>query len=385
MLTNLLFRKITLPLTCIFFSINLHAQTSIKHKFKGTNVYAGIEIGSKGVKMSLIEVTGSGLKNGNFNILKDTSTNTDFITFSKESFQATLKGVTGLYSVAKKTYQIPSERIFVVFSSGVKVVSERENKTTWLYLMSDSFKVAINEPDRNIKPIEVIDEARLSHLGIVPESKRYSTFLIDIGSGNTKGGYFPSGNTKNFSLFQLTWGTKSISNATDKRLDVDRTVDNFNKQMQRVLSGQADEEITYAVNVSGAYNMSDNIAFSGGIAWATANLMYPELAENQVVPVLYDDVVKLSERVFKNYLSLSDTAIVKTIQDNSLDIKYIGNEIRKVNKVFDQRALMSGIGLLLKIMRQFEGVYEKKQFYFIKNGQVGWISAFVNQTISENK
>ena len=46
---------------------------------------------------------------------------------------------------------------------------------------------------------------------------------------------------------------------------------------------------------------------------------------------------------------------------------------------------LSGIGLLLKIMRQFEGVYEKKQFYFIKNGQVGWISAFVNQTIAENK
>lgn len=385
MLTNLLFRKITLSLTCTFLLINLHAQTSIKHKFRGTNIYAGIEIGSKGVKMSLIEVTSSGLKNGIFNILKDTSTNTDFISFSKESFQATLKGLTGFYLFANKSYQIPSEKIFIVFSSGVKVVSERENKTTWLTNMSDSFKIAINEPDRVIKPIEVIDEARLSHLGIVPESKRYTTFLIDIGSGNTKGGYFPSGNTKNFSLFQLTWGTKSISNATDKRLDDDRTVINFNKQMQRVLSGQADEEITYAVNVSGAYNMSDNIAFSGGIAWATANLMYPELAENQVVPVLYDDVVKLSERVFKNYLSLSDTAIVKTIQDNTLDKKYIGNEIKKVNKVFDQRALMSGIGLLLKIMRQFEGVYEKKQFYFIKNGQVGWISAFVNQTISENK
>jgi hypothetical protein len=113
--------------------------------------------------------------------------------------------------------------------------------------------------------------------------------------------------------------------------------------------------------------------------------MYPELAENQVVPVLYDDVVKLSERVFKNYLSLSDSAILTTIQDSTLDKKYISNEIKKVNKVFDQRALMSGIGLLLKIMRQFEGVYEKKQFYFIKNGQVGWISAFVDQTISENK
>jgi hypothetical protein len=33
-------------------------------------------------------------------------------------------------------------------------------------------------------------------------------------------------------------------------------------------------------------------------------------------------------------------------------------------------------------MRQFEGVYEKKQFYLVKNGSVGWISAFVDQTIA---
>jgi hypothetical protein len=30
-------------------------------------------------------------------------------------------------------------------------------------------------------------------------------------------------------------------------------------------------------------------------------------------------------------------------------------------------------------MRQFEGIYEKKDFYLVKNGQVGWISAYVKQ------
>jgi len=30
-------------------------------------------------------------------------------------------------------------------------------------------------------------------------------------------------------------------------------------------------------------------------------------------------------------------------------------------------------------MRQFEGIYEKKQFFLVKNGQVGWISAYVDQ------
>ena len=374
-----------LLIACLFSTQSLWAQTSLRIKIKGINTYAGIEVGSKGVKMSVIEVTGSGLKNGNFKILKDTSVNTDFISFTKETFRSTLLGLTGMYQTANKLYQIPENRIFVVFSSGVKAVAEREVKASWITNMADSFRLAINEPNRKVEPIDVVDEARLSHLGIVPTSKRYTTFLIDIGSGNTKGGYFPSGNTKDFSLFQLTWGTKSISNATEKRMDDDKSLVNFARQMQRVLAGPAEEEITYAVNVSNAYNMSDNVAFSGGIAWATATLIYPELAENPVVPVLYDDVVKLSEKIYKNYLSVSDSAIVKGLTDNTLDKKYIGNEIKKVNKVFDQRALMSGIGLLLKIMRQFEGVHEKKQFYFVKNGQVGWISAYVSQAIAEQQ
>ena len=206
--------------------------------------------------------------------------------------------------------------------------------------------------------------------------------MIDIGSGNTKGGYFPNGNTKDIRLFQLTWGTKSVSNETNKRVEDDKTISNYNRQLYRVLAGSADQEITYAVNVSGAYKMSDNIAFSGGIAWSVATLLYPELVENSVVPVTYDEIYAFSEKLFKNYPALSDTSIANSITDATIDKMAVKNEVKKVNKVFDQRALMAGTGLLLKIMRQFEGVYEKKQFFLVKNGQVGWISAFVDQSIN---
>ncbi len=360
---------------------NLLAQNNMRIDLHGTTSYAGIEVGSKGVKMSIVEMSGIGAKNGNYKIIKDTSVNTDFITFNNESFKSTYKGLTGLFNAALSNYHITSDRIFTVFSSGVKVVSERENKVIWLQNLADSFRKAINEPQRSMKAIDVMDEARLSHLGIVPASKRYTTFLIDIGSGNTKGGYFPSGNTKDFKLFQLTWGTKSIANSTEKRMDEDKSLANYYKQLQRVLSGQADEEITYAVNYSGAYNMSDNIAFSGGIAWATATLMYPELVDNPVVPVTYDDVLKFNQKVYSQYKTLSDSALLRLVKEKSVDKNNVKNEIAKVTKVFDQRALLSGSGLLLKIMRQFEGVNEKKQFYLIKNGQVGWISAYVSQLL----
>ena len=58
---------------------------------------------------------------------------------------------------------------------------------------------------------------------------------------------------------------------------------------------------------------------------------------------------------------------------------------KTVHGVFDQKSLMAGAGLLLKIMRQFSSIYETKQFYLVKNGQVGWISAYVDQSFKINK
>lgn len=364
-------------------TVFINAQSSFKLKYENSSVYAGIEVGAKGVKMSVLEIGKNAQKNGAFNMLKDTSVNSDFITFSPATFGATLDGLTNLYNTASKEYHISSESIFTVISSGVKIQADKDNKSTWINTLIDSFKLRISEPKREVEVVDVMQEAKLSHLGIVPESRRYTTFLIDIGSGNTKGGFFPNGDTKMLKLFQLSWGTKSTANATDKRCDDDKTIDNFNKQLTRVLTGAENSEIIYMVNESGAYPMSDYIAFSGGIAWSVATLLYPELVGNSVVPTTYEDVLKFSDRIYKNYASLSENAIAKTITDKTLDKIAISKEVKRVNQVFDQKALMSGTGLLLKIMRQFEGVYEKKQFFLVKNGQVGWISAYVDQHIDK--
>lgn len=357
----------------------LSAQNNFVAKYQNSSVYAGIEVGSKGVKMSLVEVDNNARQNGAFNVVKDTSINTDFISFTQATYQATIAALNKLYDVAVKDYRIPAANIFTAVSSGVNIQAEKENKLNWIEQLISAFRFNFNEPERKVTVIDVKEEARLSHLGIVPDSRRYNTFLIDIGSGNTKGGYFPNGNTNDFKLFQLSWGTKSVSNAADKRLDGDNSLDNFNKQLGRVLTAAENSEIIYSVNESGSYPMSDNVAFSGGIAWSLATLIFPELIENSVVPVTYQEVLNFNERLLKNPATLSDYYIVKTIATNNVNKEAIGNEVKKVNQVFDQRALLAGTGLLLKIMRQFESVYERKNFYLVKNGAVGWISAYVNQ------
>jgi hypothetical protein len=375
-------QKGLLPLAVVLISLPAMAQSSIKPKFNNSSVYTGIEVGSKGVKMSVIEIGKNAQSSGAFNILKDTSVNTDFISFTDPTFAATLSGFYSLYNTATKEYKIPAKRIFTVISSGVKMQAEKDAKSGWVKNLIDSFRLKINEPGRQVEVVSVMQEAMLSHLGIVPNSRRYTTFLFDIGSGNTKGGFFPDGNTNNFKLFQLNWGTKSISNETEKRCAEDKTIANYNKQLSRVLSGAENTDIVYAVNSSGAYPLSDNVAVSGGIAWAIATLLHPELMDNPIVPVSYKELEKFNESLYKNFNSLSAASLsakIKPVEEK----EEVSKEAGRVHKVFDQKALMAGTGLLLRIMRQFESAFESKQFFLVKNGQVGWVSAYVDQNISK--
>ncbi len=380
-----MFKKLNffLSILMLFTAFSISAQKTAKVKIEKLNLYAGIEVGSKGVKMSILQVPRNDANSGNFTSIKDTTVNTDFILFTNRSFSNTVKGLSNLYNIAANEYGVPTNKIYTVVSSGVKGQAEKENKIAMIKQLADSFRTAIKDASKQMPIISVTDEAILSHLGIVPENRRFNTFLIDIGSGNTKGGYFRNGNTKDLKLFTLNWGTKSVANATEYRTSEDNSMANYKKQLARVLAGDPEKEVTFAVNQSGAYNMNDYFAFSGGIAWSVATLMYPELSDNPVVPFNYNDLVKFNERLTNNYESLLSKNISKLILDKNVNKNNAVNEAAKVQKVFDQKALMAGTGLLLKIVRQFEGTQEKKQFFLVKNGQVGWISAYVKQENSK--
>ena len=358
--------------------LTVSSQINLKPRYANSKVCAGIEVGSKGVKLSVIEIGNNAKSSGAFYILKDTSVNTDFISFTPATFSATLNGLTGFYQTALSQYQIPAKNIFTVISSGVKMQAEKDNKYTEINKLTDSFKVRIGEPSRQVEVVDVMKEAKLSHLGIIPDNCRFSTFLFDIGSGNTKGGFFPGNDTETFHLFQLNWGTKSVANLTEKRCENDNSLPNYYKQLARVLAGAESTDIVYAVNTSGAYPLSDNIAVSGGIAWAVATLTHPELIDNPIVSISFDEIKKFNEKLYKNFDAFNATFLTGAI-NRKAEKEDAAAEINRVLKVFDHRALLAGTGLMLKIMRQFESAFETKHFYLVKNGQVGWVSAYVDQ------
>ncbi len=354
------------------------AQMTAANTISKGNLYAGIEVGSKGVKLSILELGKNSKQPGAYKVVKDTSVNTDFVSFENVNLNNTVDALTNLYQFASQKYDLSSEKIFTVISSGVTGQAERLQKNEMVTELTNKFKQKINEPSRTVSTVTVDEESRLSHLGIIPAERRYSTFLIDIGSGNAKGGYFPNANTNSMKIFNLNWGTKSITNETDKRSPDDKTIATFNKNIKRVLNSTVNDEIIYAVNASNAYAMSDYVAISGGIGWSIATLMYPELQSHTVIPVSYDDIADFVNKISISTKPYTVETLSKILQYAPAEKEAMLKEVTRVHKAFDQKALIGGSNLLLQIMRQFSGVQDKKLFYLVKNGQVGWISAYVD-------
>ena len=112
----------------LFFAFVLKAQTSVVQKYEHSNAYAGIEVGAKGVKMSIVELDKKAGEDGEFTILKDTSINTDFISFTQPTYQATLAALNNLYEVAVTQNKIPVANVFTAISSGVNIQAQKEDK-----------------------------------------------------------------------------------------------------------------------------------------------------------------------------------------------------------------------------------------------------------------
>ena len=96
----------------------------------------------------------------------------------------------------------------------------------------------------------------------------------------------------------------------------------------------------------------------------------------------FDELKKFCEKIYADYNAYSSVNLGKDLKQG-IEKEAVVKEIERVHKVFDQRALMAGSGLLLKIMRQFESSFDTKTFYLIKNGQVGWVSAYVDDVMED--
>jgi hypothetical protein len=341
---------------------------SLKRNVLGIGeLYAGVEIGAKGVKLSVIEVK---LTNGenDYNLKLDTAINTNAAELSYQSEKETFDAITVFYDIIRKKYQVPSSKTHIVISSGLKQDLDKYNKVQYF---ANVVRPVDLDSAIKIRYVTVDEEAQLSFKGIVPQMNRLTANQLDVGSGNTKGGYLNASRT--FVPVTFSLGTKSFQRLVEAKGNLN--IKDFRIAAERIIADSLGRVMMNQLVDKRDFKSRDIVYLSGGIVWCMASLMHPELIRQNHVELTQQDITAFRDLVYDSYDKLVKPDLSKTL--NAEDAAASMANIKRVVNTYDQKALLSGAIWLDELIRQINTINPNKKFIFPRQAYVGWISGYI--------
>lgn len=338
------------------------------------DLYAGVEIGAKGIKLSVIEVKLTRNRDYDYTLVLDSSINTDAASLSYQSEKETFDAVSIFYDVIKKRYQVPAARTHIVISSGLKQELDKYNKVEFF---ANIVRPTSLDPRIKINYITPDQEAELSFLGIVPAKNRLSANQLDVGSGNTKGGYF--NNSKIFVPLTFPLGTKSFQRLIES--GTPRNIKEYLQKAERLFMDSLGRVMVYEFANKQDFKAKDVVYLSGGIVWAIASFMHPEKIQDNYMELTHQDITAFRQMIFSNFDKVTQPDI--TLVSNAADARESQKNINRVLKTFDQKALLAGVIWLDELVQQVNSINPGKKFIYPRYAYVGWISGYIMDKINK--
>ncbi len=338
------------------------------------DIYAGIEVGAKGIKLSVIDVKLSKDREYGYTLLLDTSVNTDAASLSYQSEKESADAIAGLTDVIKNRYQLAPNRIFIVISSGLKQELDKYNKVDYFANI-----IRPKEMDAAIKVTYITpeQEAELSVLGIVPQKNRFSAGQLDVGSGNTKGGFFNA--VKVFMPVTFPLGTKSFQRMIEAKPQADINI--FEKTAEQLWTDSLSKPLIKELVDKKEIKLKDVLYLSGGIVWSVVSLRHPESVNSNYYEITPNDIAEFRKMVVTNYDELTKPGLASIT--NADEAKAASKNIGRVLKTYDQKALTAGSIWLNHLIQEVTSINPSKKFIFSKYAYVGWISGYIIKKVTQ--
>ena len=181
--------------------------------------YAGIDVGATGIKLSVLGVKlNAKTKKLEFKVAKKFKNfNINMGVKNISAYKEGAKAIRSFVIDSLVSFGIQSDRVTIAISSGL--VGRIQQDTT---LLKEEIQVALGNPNQKIDVVDYIREAEMTIRGAIPQSLWYSSSVIDIGSGNTKGGYYvrptKPGDAPKMLGIEFP-GTKSYASSIEKKYD----------------------------------------------------------------------------------------------------------------------------------------------------------------------
>jgi exopolyphosphatase/pppGpp-phosphohydrolase len=335
------------------------------------DLHGGIEIGAKGVKATVIDVTG-GADGYDVKVLLAATQNTTLTAglaasgqFDAKALKDTAAAVARFAAVMRKEQNVPTARIYVVGSSGL--FSAIEDKPDAIKTNQESLARAVREAaDFRMDFIDVRREVELSIAGIVPARYAGSAVLLDVGSGNTKGGYRQD---RECVFVGIPYGSVTFADRVKKASPARTYAESADALREEILIPALKKEL------EGKAGLLERrrVYLSGGAVWALATIVRPGDRSNYTA--LTADDVATYRKMLGQGTGAYPTPDLSGITDLAVR-RAAEREIAQVKKVYTPEQMLAGAEILQALATTF--AFDKdKQVYFARNAQVGWILAYV--------
>ncbi len=369
------------------FSASEAALQQLIGETAGKDLYAGIDIGSSGVKLAIFRTT---YENGFYAKdirSKPLAPNVTLVSGTAQSFQAG-QDIMRTYMDSIRYYNIPADRVYIAFSSGInETLGKTPDKRKKLYEQLSAL-VTGSMPASQAPTIDstltAAREAELFMIGAMPRKFWTSASCIDIGSGNTKGGYFDRNTGKGeyvFHAVSFPYGTKTLANLIDNKRSL--PIDAYREEALRVIKALADTTINVEFNMaSPGLQQRKTVGFGGGIAWAVATYIHPERAGITAVPLTIGDVERFKKLALTDYQSLIHPDLTN-LTDPDVRSKAEA-DVNNVQAQFNEKQIIAGALLMDAIFRAYANTSVSKRFVFIRDSDISWVTAKFLENLNQN-
>ncbi|MBO0950529.1 tetratricopeptide repeat protein [Fibrella forsythiae] len=332
----------------------------------GKKEYAGIDIGSSGIKLAIFSTK---LEDGFYTKSirsKPDSPNVTLISGTPQSFEAG-QAILRAYVDSIRRHNIPGERVYVAFSSGINDgLGKQPGLRRKLY---DLLSAELPKGVFCDTLLTAAREAELYTVGAIPRKMWTSTSCMDIGSGNTKGGYYDDNRT--FHAVSFPFGTKSLPTLIDK--DRSMPIDQYRQEAQRVIKAIADTTLRAVANAElTGLQQRRTVGFGGGIAWAMVTYLHPEKAGLTAIPLTTSDVERFKRLALTNYQALLHPDMTD-LTDAAIRQK-AEKDIANVQSQFNEKQIIAGALWLEAVVRAYDSTATPKRLVFIRDSDIGWVT-----------
>ncbi|MBF4494412.1 exopolyphosphatase [Flavobacterium sp. JLP] len=338
----------------LFFSV-----TSFSQK----NLYAGIEISRRTIKVSVLEV--NNIKKAEYKIVY--FLNEEGLSFAKhiaadglltqEDINSAGVIVFNELTKIRTQFKVPEENIFIVAAS---VFGSATN--------FDALKSKITTlTNKDLDVINVAEEAKVLVKGSIPPVDYADALLLDIGAQNTKGGYIDElkDNKLEFIPLELDFGTMTLTDAVKKTVANQNQANDISVYQEKSFDFNPvlRKKIKEMFDTNPAIGKKEKIYLSGGAVWAFATLSYDDNPKEHFVPLNMQDVIDYDAILKNNFTKFTNLA--KT-----------NKEAARVLSIYDQKYLISANNILLACLESIPDL-ENKKIYFVKEGPKAWLISYI--------